>query len=100
MNTSSKPQFNLNQYNESKSKVHNKLPVLCLSPISSHEPSTAPTLLNANLVSSPKIGSPMSGPFALIKKFKLLNNNVHLRIETSSTDQGYQQMAYVSSYAH
>ncbi|CAC5367199.1 unnamed protein product [Mytilus coruscus] len=77
MDTSSKPKFGLNQYNASTPKIHNKLPALGLSPISSHEPSTAPTLLKANLVSSPK--------------------NI---LETSSTDQGYQQMAYVSSYEH
>ncbi|CAC5420007.1 unnamed protein product [Mytilus coruscus] len=75
MDTSSKPKFDLNQYNASTPKIHNKLPALGLSPISSHEPSTAPTLLKANLVSE----------------------NI---LETSSTDQGYQQMAYVSSYAH
>ncbi|CAC5389058.1 unnamed protein product [Mytilus coruscus] len=89
MDTSSKSKFDLNQYNASTPKIHNKLPALGLSPISSHEPSTAPTLLKANLVSSPKAGCPMSGqpPFKNI-------------LETSSTDQGYQQMAYVSSYAH
>ncbi|CAC5398008.1 unnamed protein product [Mytilus coruscus] len=69
MDTSSKPKFDLNQYNASTPKIYNKLPALGLSPISSHEPSTAPTLLK----------------------------NI---LETSSTDQGYQQIAYVSSYAH
>ncbi|CAC5369562.1 unnamed protein product [Mytilus coruscus] len=63
MDTSSKPKFDLDKYNASTPKIHNKLPALGLSPISSHEPSTAPTLLKANLVSSPKVGSPMSGPF-------------------------------------
>ncbi|CAC5396079.1 unnamed protein product [Mytilus coruscus] len=38
IDTSSKPKFDLNQYNASTPKIHNKLPALGLSPISSHEP--------------------------------------------------------------
>ncbi|CAC5386340.1 unnamed protein product [Mytilus coruscus] len=81
MDTSSKPKFDLNH---------------------SHEPSTAPTLLKANLVSSPKVGSPMSGPLALHETVQIIQQQSPFKniLETSSTDQGYQQMAYVSSYAH
>ncbi|CAC5355797.1 unnamed protein product [Mytilus coruscus] len=102
MDTSSKPKFDLNLYNASTPKIHNKLPALGLSPISSHEPSTAPTLLKANLVSSPKVGSPMSGPLALHETVQIIQQQPPFKniLETSSTDQGYQQMAYVSSYAH
>ncbi|CAC5405235.1 unnamed protein product [Mytilus coruscus] len=102
MNTSTKPKFDLSQYNASTPKVHNKLPALCLFSISSHEPSTAPTLLKANLVSSPKFGNPMSGPLALHETVQIIQQQPPFKniLETSSTDQGYQQMAYVSSYAH
>ncbi|CAC5372365.1 unnamed protein product [Mytilus coruscus] len=64
MDTSSKPKFELNQYNASTPKIHNKLLALGLSPISSHEPSTAPTLLKANLVSSPKSSTPLQKQLA------------------------------------
>ncbi|CAC5356231.1 unnamed protein product [Mytilus coruscus] len=102
MDTSSKPKFDLNQYNASIPKKHNKLPALGLSPISSHEPSTAPTLLKGNLVSSHKVGSPMSGPLALHQTVQIIQQQSPFKkiLETSSTDQGYEQMAYVSSYAH
>ncbi|CAC5400342.1 unnamed protein product [Mytilus coruscus] len=81
MDKSSKPKFDL--YN-------------------SHEPSTAPTLLKANWVSSPKVGSPMSGPLALHETVQIIQQQPPFKniLEISSTDQGYQQMAYVSSYAH
>ncbi|CAC5381223.1 unnamed protein product [Mytilus coruscus] len=96
MDTPSKPKFDLNQYNASTPKIHNKLPALGLSPIISHEPSTAPTLLKANLVSSPKVGSPMSGPLALYETVQIIQQQPPFKniLETSSTDQGYQQMAY------
>ncbi|CAC5361017.1 unnamed protein product [Mytilus coruscus] len=102
IDTSSKPKFDLNQYNASTPKIHNKLTVLGLSPIISHEPSTAPTLLKANLVSSSKVGSPMSGPLALPETVQIIQQQPPFKniLETSCTDQGYQKMAYVSSYAH
>ncbi|CAC5371466.1 unnamed protein product [Mytilus coruscus] len=66
MNTSSKPKFELSQYNASIQKVHSTLPALGLSPIISHEPSTAPTLLKANLVFS--LRSQKSESYTLLQK--------------------------------
>ncbi|CAC5363460.1 unnamed protein product [Mytilus coruscus] len=79
MDTSSKPKFDLNQYN-----------AICMN----HQPD--------QLLSSPIVGSPMSGPLALHETVQIIQQQPPFKniLETSSTDQGYQQMAYVSSYAH
>ncbi|CAC5412442.1 unnamed protein product [Mytilus coruscus] len=44
----------------------------------------------------------MSGPLALHETVQNIQQQLPFKniLETSSTDQGYQQMAYVSSYAH
>ncbi|CAC5390194.1 unnamed protein product [Mytilus coruscus] len=88
VDTSSNPKFDLSQYNASTPN--------------SHEPSTAPTLLKAIVVSSPKVRSHMSGPLALHEKVQIIQQQPPFENiqKTSSTDQGYQQMAFVSSYAH
>ncbi|CAC5376677.1 unnamed protein product [Mytilus coruscus] len=101
MDTPSKTKFDLSQYNASTPKVQNKLPALGLSPISSHEPSSAPTLLKADLVSSPAVESPMPWPLALHETIPSSQPQPPFKniLETASTDQGYQQMAYVSFYA-